>query len=120
MHVYGHSWTQIARTVGYISPQVAQVAVTAYVQKAAVGRAPELRQAALLTDLERLDMMHAAFWPQAMHGGYRAAEVVMRVIDRRWVLLAAMAANWDSSPNRSSSTAASGWLRRCGRPRSSP
>lgn len=87
LHVEGQSWNQIAQAVGFIGAQVAQMAVTAYLQKAAVGRAPELRQAALATELDRLDALHATFWPLALNGDVQAANTVVKIIDRRTRLL---------------------------------
>ena len=87
LHVEGKSWAEIARTIGYISAQVAQMAVTAYLQRAALELGPELRHAALMTELDRLDLVNGAFLPKAMEGGYKAADVVMRVHDRRSALL---------------------------------
>jgi hypothetical protein len=87
LHVDGQTWTTIAESVGFISAQVAQMAVTAYLQKAAVGRAPELRQAALATELDRLDALHATFWPLALEGDMQAANTVLKIIDRRMRLL---------------------------------
>lgn len=87
LHLAGQSWPDIAKATGYISVQVAQMAVVAYLLKAAVGQAPQLRRAALRTELDRLDMLHAAFWPLALQGDPQAANVILKTSDRRARLL---------------------------------
>jgi len=87
LRVTGQGWADIARAVGYISAQVAQMAVTAYLQKAAVAQASELRQAAFQTELDRLDLLHAAFWPLALQADAQAAAVILKIHDRRTRLL---------------------------------
>lgn len=45
--------------------------------------ADELRQ----TELDRLDRLHAAYWPQAMRGDVRAGQMILRIAERRARLL---------------------------------
>ena len=77
------AWAEVARSVGYVSGQVAQMAVTAYLQKAAIERTPEQRQLALQLELDRLDALQAALWDRAGNGDLRAAMVILQISDRR-------------------------------------
>ena len=83
LRVDGMAWSEVARAVGYISGQVAQMAVTAYLQTAAIDRSPEQRQAALQMELDRFDVLHAALWPRALQGDIRAVLVILQISDRR-------------------------------------
>ena len=87
LRVAENDWNAIATSVGYISGQVAQMAVTAMLRKAAVEQAADIRRAALWTELERLDALHAAFWPLAMQGDHAAASVILKISDRRASML---------------------------------
>lgn len=83
LRVGGMAWAEVARSVGYVSGQVAQMAVTAYLQKAAIERTPEQRQLALQLELDRLDALQAALWDRAGNGDLRAAMVILQISDRR-------------------------------------
>lgn len=82
LRLAGVSWQQIADQLGYADRQSACTDVR---------RARERSQAELdisLTELrdqelDRLDRMQVALWPQAMAGDQRAAETVLKIMRRR-------------------------------------
>ena len=76
-------WPEVARAVGYISGPVAQMAVTAYLQKAVAESGPQYRQLALQTELDRFDALQAAWWQRALNGDIQAAKVILQISDRR-------------------------------------
>lgn len=59
------------------------MAVTAMLQAEAVARTPELRQAALQTELDRLDALQVAWWDRAVRGDFRAVLVVLKIMAQR-------------------------------------
>ena len=79
----GTPWPEVARAVGYINAQVAQMAVNAYLQKAVAERATVDRQLALQLELDRLDALHAALWPAALRCDLRAVNLILQISDRR-------------------------------------
>lgn len=83
MHLAGHSWPVIAENVGYASAKVCYMAVTAYLQKAAVGQTPERRRAALELEAARLDAMQVVYWERARNGDLKAAQLVVKIITER-------------------------------------
>lgn len=83
MHLAGHPWSVIAARVGYASPRVCSMAVTAYLQRAAVKQAPDQRRQQLDLERARLDALQAAFWQRAVSGDVKAAAVVLKVVVER-------------------------------------
>lgn len=82
----GAEWQQIADTLGYSDKAAACKDVTraleTYVAEGRQG-AEVLRE----TELLRLDRLQRGMWPQAVAGDTRAADTVLKVIDRRMRLL---------------------------------
>lgn len=82
----GAEWQQIADTLGYADRGAACKDVTraleTYVAEGRAG-AEVLRE----TELLRLDRIQRGLWPQAVAGDTRAADTVLKVIDRRMRLL---------------------------------
>ena len=85
--IAGRSWDQIAEAVGYRSGKIAQMAVTAYLQKAAAENGPLQRQADLHTELHRLDALHASLWPAAIGGDLKTVNAILKIAERRAKLL---------------------------------
>src|SRR4051812_35353205 len=83
MQLAGHSWPVIAERVGYASPKVAHMAVSAYRQKAAVEQTRERRREALELEAARLDALQADYWDRARHGDLKAAQLVLKIIGER-------------------------------------
>ena len=79
----GCTYDEIAAQVGYANRGSAWKVVNAALRSASAGLATEYRD----LELARLDALQAAHWPQAMSGSVKAADLVLRVIDRRIRLL---------------------------------
>jgi hypothetical protein len=86
LRLAGADWAEVATRVGYADGRVASLAVTAYLQKIAVELAPDHRRDALQRELDRLDMLQFAYWQAALSGDDKAANIVLKVIDRRCTL----------------------------------
>jgi hypothetical protein len=87
LRVEGLPWSDIAISTGYSSAAVCQMAVTAYLQKAAVRRTPEQQQAALQLELDRLDALQRGCWPAATQGEVKSAQLALKIIVERAKLL---------------------------------
>jgi hypothetical protein len=83
MHIAGHSWPVIAEQVGYASAKVCHMAVTAYLQKAAVEQTPQRRREALELEAARLDALQNVYWERARGGDLKAGHFVLRIIAER-------------------------------------
>lgn len=83
LRVAGHTWHDIARATKYASGGVAQMAVAAYLQRAAAATSAEMRQVALQTELDRLEALHAAHWPKAIQGDIPASNMVLKAAGLR-------------------------------------
>jgi hypothetical protein len=82
MRLAGADWQTIADALGYSSRGAAHTDVTRSLKanrKAEAGQAEELRQ---LT-VARYDRLQAAFWPKALKGDPKAAEVVLKCLAGR-------------------------------------
>ena len=79
----GCDWPAIATQVGYATGRVAAMAVNAYLQKAALEQAPEVRREALQLELARLDRLQSAYWSAAIGGDLNAAIMVLKIISCR-------------------------------------
>ena len=79
----GHSFDEIALQVGYQNRGTAWRAVQDALNSRIAEAVTEYRE----LELARLDAIQAAHWPQAVAGSVRAADLVLRVIDRRVKLL---------------------------------
>jgi hypothetical protein len=83
LRLTGLDWPEIAGRVGYLDGRIASMAVTAFLQKTAAEQAHDHRRQALHLELARLDQLQSAFYPAAMAGDIAAANVVLKVINRR-------------------------------------
>ncbi len=83
----GLDWTEIVTQTGYLNGRIASMAVNAYLQKAAVEQAPDRRGQGLDLELARLDALQAAYWPAAMAGDLLAAAFILKIVDRRCLIL---------------------------------
>ena len=79
----GHSYADIARELGYSHRGSAHRAVSQALTERAVEMVDQYRQ----LELDRLDRLHAALWPQAMSGDLGAIGATLRIIDQRVRLL---------------------------------
>lgn len=79
----GKGFAEIAQALGYGGPAGAYKAVTTALRKTLQEPADELRR----MELERLDALHAALWPQALAGKWLAVDRVLSVMERRAKLL---------------------------------
>jgi hypothetical protein len=87
LRVDGLPWSEIAVSTGYSSPAVCQMAVTAFLQKAAVRRTPDQQQAALQLELDRLDALQRGCWHAATKGEVKSALLALKIIEVRAKLL---------------------------------
>lgn len=79
----GHTFEQIAAKLGYASKSGASKAVHSALKKTIQEPADELRQ----LEMERMDALLAALWPQAMQGSPRHAEMCLKIMDRRAAMI---------------------------------
>jgi hypothetical protein len=83
----GHDWKVIAEQVGFANAKTAEVNVRIYLQKAMLEVSHEQRMEALLMEMDRLDKLMAAYWPTAMAGEVKHAELILKTIQTRARLL---------------------------------
>lgn len=82
MRLAGADWNTIANTVGYASPGAAYTAVDEALKanlRQQDQKVEELRQLTVM----RYDRLQAAFWPKALKGDPKAAEVVLKCLAGR-------------------------------------
>jgi hypothetical protein len=87
LRLVGLDWPEIAQRVGYLDGRIAGMAVTAYLQKIATEQSHDHRRHALHLELARLDQLQAAFYRAAMCGDIAAANIVLKVINRRCAIM---------------------------------
>lgn len=82
LRIAGMDWQTIADRLGYSDRASACKDVTRALER---HRSEESRQIEILRQLteERLDRLQAAYWAKALQGDPKAAEIVMKVMDRR-------------------------------------
>lgn len=83
----GADWESIARQTGYATGKSAQVAVRAYITRAATTMDMEKREEVLTLEMDRLDALQSALWPAAMEGDTKSVDSVLRVMGHRAKLL---------------------------------
>jgi len=76
----GATFDEIAKVVGYATPQGAYLAYHRAIKRVLVESGAE---EALEAELDRCDRIQRAFWQQAMQGDTKAGLIVLRVMDRR-------------------------------------
>jgi hypothetical protein len=79
----GLTWEMIAREVGYASPAGAWKAY----ERACARTLEEPTAEARRIELDRLDALQYTYWDPAIAGNLRAADFVLKVIDRRAKIL---------------------------------
>lgn len=82
MRLAGADWNSIAKAVGYASPGAACTAVDEALKanlRQQHDKTEELRQLAVM----RYDRLQAAFWPKALKGDPKAADVVLKCLAGR-------------------------------------
>lgn len=82
LRIAGMDWQGIADQLGYASRGAACQDVSRALEK---NRAEEAEQADLLRHLtvQRYDRLQAAWWPKALKGDPKAAEIVLKVLAQR-------------------------------------
>jgi hypothetical protein len=79
LRIAGASYAAIARELGYAHPKGAERAIIAGLRAFFREPATEL----LPLELERLDRLQVALWPDAIAGNVQAVMAVLRIMDRR-------------------------------------
>lgn len=79
----GAGWEAIAEVVGFSNASGAYKAYQRAIARVLVQPAEELRT----QELDRLDRLQRAYWADAMAGNVRAADFILRVIDKRCKIL---------------------------------
>jgi hypothetical protein len=82
----GKSWFTIAKALG-ITESAASMSVANAMEKAAAYVSTESKRQMLTLEVDRLDRLQDAYWPQAMGGNLRAADFALRTIMARAKLL---------------------------------
>lgn len=79
----GATWDQIAQVVGFSNPGSAHKSYQRAMKLTLQQPADELRNA----EVDRLDRLQRAFWNDALEGNVRAADLILRIIDKRAKIL---------------------------------
>ena len=79
----GAGWEAIAEVVGFSNASGAYKAYQGAIARVLVQPAEELRT----QELDRLDRLQRAYWKDALEGNVRAADFILRVIDKRCKIL---------------------------------
>jgi hypothetical protein len=87
LHLAGATYDAIANAVGYASRSGAHKAV----QEALLDLGRPVQGTAIDTELARLDAMLTGLWPKARRGDVQAVDRVLKISERRSVLLAGAA-----------------------------
>jgi transposase-like protein len=87
LHLAGATYESIAQAVGYASKSSAHKAV-----QNALDDLGNFQGESAVTELARLDAMLTGIWPKARRGDLQAVDRVLKISERRSVLLAAQAA----------------------------
>jgi hypothetical protein len=77
------TWDRIAQETGYADASGAHVAYKRAIKRTLQQPADEVRQ----QELDRIDRLHLALWPNAMKGSERAIMTIVRLMERRARLL---------------------------------
>lgn len=83
----GHDWKEIAQYAGYPSSGAARVSVQLYLQRASLSLSKDAKADALDLEMQRLDGLIKAYWPTAIAGEVKHAELVLRVIAQQSKML---------------------------------
>lgn len=83
----GHDWKEIATYAGYPSSGAARVSVQTYLQRASLSLSADQKSDALNLEMQRLDTLIKAYWPTAIGGEVKHAELVLRVIAQQSKML---------------------------------
>ncbi|WP_432559264.1 hypothetical protein [Granulicoccus sp. GXG6511] len=97
LRMAGKTYQQIADLLGYANKGTVHRILTNALTEHEVDSIDELR----FLEAQRLDAVQAAYWDQAMKGDYKAARIVLRIMDQRARLLGLYPA-----PNKRSNTQA--------------
>lgn len=90
------TWREVARVTGYQNEIVAQLAVTAYLQKAAITTSEDQAREALALELARYDALQESWWDAAQRDE-KAAMVLLRVSAQRVKIYELLFASKDAS-----------------------
>lgn len=97
LRLAGLPWREVAIHSGYKSMLSAKMAVTAYLQRAAILAGEDQAKEALATEIERLDALHNAWWRDALNGDEKAAMVILRISQQRVKIYELLFADKDTS-----------------------
>ncbi|MEU7859067.1 hypothetical protein [Nonomuraea sp. NPDC049141] len=86
MRIAGVSPTVIAERLDYASPQAVSKDITDALKRAAKAEAMAAEQL-LHLEIGRLDRVMAALWPKVLKGEVQPAETVLKIINKRAMLL---------------------------------
>lgn len=79
----GNSWAEVADATGYPSANAAQLAVTAYLSKAAAAMDDDMKAAALALQAERYQAFLKAWWTAGTTGlDPQAGNIVLKTLER--------------------------------------
>jgi len=78
-HLHGLTFESIARELGYANKASAQKAYKRALRRVEVLDADDYLKA----DIERLDAMTETYWQPAIQGNMRAAEMILRIMQKR-------------------------------------
>jgi hypothetical protein len=78
-HQHGMTFENIARELGYMHPAAAQKAYKRALKRVEVLDADDYFKA----DLERLDAMTETYWLPAVQGNMKAADMILRIMQKR-------------------------------------
>lgn len=82
LRLAGADWQTIANQVGYASPGAACNAVRLALQ-ASLQKQAEVAQELRELTVQRYDRLQAAYWPKALKGDVKAAEIVLKCLTGR-------------------------------------
>lgn len=88
MRLAGRGWKDVAEVEGYPSAQAARADVDRYMREGAALVSDWSRKQLLTFELDRLDQLQAALWPQAMAGHIPAVNTSLQLVLSRVKLLA--------------------------------
>ena len=76
-------WAKVAEAVGYSGAVSAAVSVRAYVQREAARVGADQRAEILQLEHDRLEALIEAYWPLALSGDHKSAELVLKVVGQQ-------------------------------------
>jgi transposase-like protein len=94
MSLTGYTYQAIADRLGYANRGTVYRIIKTALADHEIDSVDELRQ----LELDRLDLLQSSYWDQAMSGDNQAAQLVLKVMDRRGRLLGLLNGQRDVHP----------------------